>query len=242
MAITTPDEPGSNINLDGAFPTSIIEDVVAEEFEDTAFENRWTKTTAGSPTGPVDQTDMVAQKYTLTAAGDELILQSDKQPVRLVPGATAWFLWRMMLQVNGADQVEYVAGLCDTETSPFTNGFNDGVFFRLKADLDLKVCYARNATGVSDYVEGQTTFDAPFEMMTMLGAFIRCDAEIEGKMTIDYYINGAIVGHNVPFSDGPWDADLRLTVACKGKGLVTFERAGRGSSVEHLAAPFMSIA
>ena len=232
---TLPEDPGSNLNTADEFPSSIVDDVVADEWEDVGAENRWTKTTAGTaPTGPVDDVDLVGQVYTLPAANSELILQSKKQPIRLIPGTSAWFLWRIMQEDNSGDS-ELVVGLVDTETAPFTNGFNDGVFWRRDDSNVWTICYARNATAVADYVEGVPDHSPLDEAMTMLGCLISCDSRVNGKMNIAYYLNGQLVGHHFPDEDGPWDADLRLSIAAKSSGVLTLERAGRGANTEHLA-------
>jgi hypothetical protein len=136
---------------------------------------------------------------TNTAADNDLVsLQKVGESFRFASGKELFFEAR--LKVSDATQSDLVVGLQITDTSPLD--VTDGVFF-IKAD---------GSTTVSLVVEKNNTATTTSVGTMADGTFISLGFYYDGASTIQYSVNGSVLGTSVT-TNLPDDEDLTVTFA-----------------------------
>lgn len=110
-------------------------------------------------------------------------------------GSRIWF--EIMFQASEATQIDLLAGLVVTDTSPLSN--TDGVYFR-KDDGDTAIDFETNASSVASTETAIGTFSA--------NTYFKLGFKITGTSLVEYYINNVKQGE---FTSSIPTVPLRVT-------------------------------
>lgn len=146
-------------------------------------------------------TDVAGGGLLLTCANtedDSVEMQKVGEAYQLVAGKPLWF--ESMLQVSEATEIDFIIGLCITDTTAIP-GVSDGVYF-LKVDAATAITYHCEKDG------NDTTGNAGVAIVAATDT--RFGIKFDGKGTVEYWIDGHRVAHSGVYIPD----DELLTVTC----------------------------
>lgn len=168
-------------------------------------------TNSTAPTTVSDEAFGAVAVTNATGDNDRIEVSAIAETVKLNGlGKEYWFLARA--KCSDATQADYAFGLiiADADWLGDSAVASDGIWFRKDdGDTNWDTVIAYNAASISDYATqvGVSTCDTSYHTFAIR---IVTDAVTQGRGTVTFYIDGAVVGSPQTTSSLPYDEELAL--------------------------------